>query len=242
MAVSIDGVPVHAGAFGARNHPDIVLPPASADSAGPTLAATTTTTTTAPALEPVTTDDRFRIASLSKLLTGTVVLQLVQDGDLQLDQAVGGILGSYLGVNVSGTPAASITVRQLLSHTSGFGVYQNTFFRGGADSCPDAVRRGLGRGLEFSPGTTYNYSNMNFCALGVLIEAVTGQDYLDAVYQRLLTPLGITGMRLAGTFDRDPTGGDPPVESRAQLHGGARPGRRMGRHAPGPGAHRRRSR
>ena len=140
VAVSIDGVPVHAAAFGTRNHPDIVLPPASADSAGPTLAATTTTT--APALEPVTTDDRFRIASLSKMLTGTVVLQLVQDGHLQLDQAVGGILGSYLGVDVSGTPAASITVRQLLSHTSGFGVYQNTFFGGGADSCPDAVRRG----------------------------------------------------------------------------------------------------
>ena len=55
------------------------------------------------------------------------------------------------------------------------------------------MRRGLGRGLEFAPGTTYNYSNMNFCALGVLIEAVTGQDYLDAVYERLLTPLGITG-------------------------------------------------
>ena len=69
---------------------------------------------------------------------------------------------------------------------------------------PGRRATGLGRGLEFSPGTTYNYSNMNFCRARRADRGGHRPDYLDAVYQRLLTPLGITGMRLAGTFDRDP--------------------------------------
>ncbi len=181
------------------------------------------------ALEPVDTSDRFRIASISKVITGTVVLQLVADGTLELDQPVGELLGDHLGVDVSGRPPAEITVRQLLSHTSGFNEFDHTFFRRGVESCREAAVRGLTLGVQFDPGTTYNYSNMNFCLLSILIEIVTGQPYETVVHERLLAPLGINGMRMAGTFDSATRRGRPPVVPQPQLHGGSRRRRHRGR-------------
>ncbi len=173
VAVMIEGDLVHASGFGVR----------VAGTFDPT--------------EPV---DRFRIASVSKVITATVTLQLVEDGLLAIDEPVGERVASYLGVTPTAA-AAQITVEQLLSHTSGFGTFYATFFQGGATSCPDAARQGLTSGTSAGG---YHYSNMNFCVLGMLIEAVTGVPYEQAVYERLLTPLGITGMRLASTFDVGP--------------------------------------
>lgn len=209
LAVSVDGVPVHESAFGVRNSPDIPLPPPPtvADSAATVGAPTTTITTTTvpgPPPEAVDTGDRFRIASISKMITGTVVLQLVADGTLALDEPVGALVAAHLGVDVGGRPVEMVTVRQLLSHTAGFGAFQRTFFERGVETCGDAARRGLRNGLQFSPGTTFEYSNMNFCVLHQLIETVTGQPYEQVAYERLLAPLGLDGMRLAGTFDPRP--------------------------------------
>ncbi len=173
VAVMIEGELVHASAFGVR------------------VAGTFDNT------EPV---DRFRIASISKVITAVVTLQLVEDGLLTLDEPVGERVAAYLGVTPTAA-SAQITVEQLLSHTSGFGTFYATFFQGGATSCPDAARQGL---TSLAGGGGYRYSNMNFCVLGMLIEAVTGSTYEQAVYERLLTPLGITGMRLASTFDVGP--------------------------------------
>ena len=209
VAVSIDGVPVHAASFGDRNSPNIVLPPPEppTDSAAASTIATTTTstTTTIPVvLEPVDVSDRFRIASISKLITGTVALQLVADGTLTLDDPVGELLGDQLGVDVTGRPPAGITVRHLLSHTSGFSEFYDTFFSRRVESCREAAARGLDAGVQFDPGTTYEYSQMNFCLLSILIETVTGKPYETVVRERLLAPLGIDGMRLGGTFDPNP--------------------------------------
>ncbi|WP_162942537.1 serine hydrolase domain-containing protein [Desertimonas flava] len=210
LAVNIDGEAAHRSAGGVRNSPDMEVPPpatdppATGDAQTTTVATTTTTTVPGPPPEPVDVTDRFRVASISKVITGTVVLQLVADGQLQLDQAVGAALGNRLGVDVAGRPVEQVTVHQLLSHTAGFGVFDRTFFRGGASSCDEAGRIGLSEGIENQPGTTYRYSNMNFCLLGILIEIVTGQPYEQAVHDRLLDPLGLSGMRLAGTFDPRP--------------------------------------
>ena len=122
VAVSIDGVEVHASSFGDRNSPNMVPPPPEppTESSGASTIATTTTstTTTVPVvLEPVEVSDRFRIASISKVITGTVALQLVADGTLTLDDPVGELLGDQLGVDVTGRPPAAITVRHLLCAT-----------------------------------------------------------------------------------------------------------------------------
>ncbi len=106
-----------------------------------------------------------------------------------------------MGVGSPSAGVAGLTVRQLLTHTSGFPQYENLFFRNQVGSCEEAAAVGLTRSLQ---GAGYRYSNMNYCVLGVLIEQLTGQGYEQVVYERLLTPLGISGMRLAPTHDPGP--------------------------------------
>jgi D-alanyl-D-alanine carboxypeptidase len=152
--------------------------------------------------DPVEIGDRFRIGSISKTITAIVTLQLVDDGVLTLDEPVGHILVEYLGMASYDPDVDAITVRELLSHTAGFPGHQGTFFSNGADSCHDAAVQGLARDVR--SGNGYDYANMGYCVLGVLIEAVTGKTYERVVYERLLTPLGISGMRLPGTHDLGP--------------------------------------
>jgi len=135
--------------------------------------------------DQVAAGDRFRVASISKVITSITVLRLVQAGRLDLPSP---------GV-------AAITPRHLLTHRSGIAQYEDLMFRRQVESCDQAAATGLSRSLERTPGTTLRYSNLNFCLLGLLIEEVTGRPYADVVQDQLLTPLGLEGMRLAGTFD-----------------------------------------
>ncbi len=151
--------------------------------------------------EAAVPSDRFRIASNSKILAAIVVMQLVHEGELSLDEPVGARLAGLLGVQLADPRARSMTVRELLSHTSGLAAYSSTFFGGLVGSCEAAAKRGLTRPLASQPGTTYVYSNMNFCLLGLLVADIEGRPYEDVVQDRVLTPLGIHDMRMAGTFD-----------------------------------------
>jgi D-alanyl-D-alanine carboxypeptidase len=174
VAVMIGGRVVHEGAFGQR----------------------------VPGGDPVDTGDRFRVASISKTITAIVAMQLVDDGVLGLDDPVGDVVAGHLGVADPDPDVSSITLRELLSHTAGFPKHENTFFGAGATSCTDAAVQGLSSGVSASGA--YRYSNMSYCVLGVLIEAVTGKTYERVVHERLLGPLGIEGMRLTGTYEVGP--------------------------------------
>jgi D-alanyl-D-alanine carboxypeptidase len=176
VAVLVDGQLVHQGAFGVR---------------------------VAGTIEPTEVTDRFRIASISKTITAIVIMQMVERGELSLDQPVGQILIDHLGVAPTDPDAPNLTVRQLLSHTSGFPKYQSVFFGNGAISYADAARIGMSGPVSPAPGG-YTYSNMNFVALSVLIEAITGETYERVVTDRLLAPLGFTDMRMTSTFDLGP--------------------------------------
>lgn len=173
VAVSIGGDVVHRAAFGFRD-------PATGDPAEP--------------------HDRFRVASISKTITAITAMQLVEDGLVGLDDPVGQLVADSIGAGEVGS-SGRLTLRQLLTHRSGFGKYQPTFFRGGADDCVEAARTGLRSGAS---GGGYVYSNMNYCVAGLAIEALTGLSYEQAVYRYLLTPLGLSGMRLAPTIDPGP--------------------------------------
>lgn len=175
VAVMVDGRVVHQAAFGER------------------VAGTG---------DPVETTDRFRIASISKTVTAIVTMQLVEAGLLTLDDPVGPRLTEHLGLTEYDPDVATITVRELLSHTAGFPEHESTFFAAGATSCVDAASQGLRSGVR--SGSTFDYSNMSYCVLGILIEAVTGKTYERVVYERLLTPLGISGMRMSSTYDLGP--------------------------------------
>ena len=155
----------------------------------------------APSGDAVEVGDRYRVASISKVVTAITTLRLVEQGLIGLDDPVGARLAARVGVASPASGVDQITVRHLLTHRSGIAQYENLMFRRQVESCEQAGASGLSRALERAPGTKLRYSNLNFCLLGLLIEDVTGQPYDDVARAELLSPLGVDGMRLAGTFD-----------------------------------------
>ena len=143
------------GAFGYRvppAAPPLELVPVDSSIPVATEASTTTLAITEPP-DLVEQDDRFRIASISKMITATVVLQIVEAGQLPLDEPVGDALAAHLGVTIAdgdvpdghGAPVAVAHVR--LPDVPGH------VLRRAVDSCPAAAAEGLGRGLRALPGT-----------------------------------------------------------------------------------------
>lgn len=131
----------------------------------------------------------FRVASITKMATALVVLRLCDEGLLALDQPVAEALPEP-------HPALEgVTVRHLLSHTSGLrdGDFERVLLKGGA--YPEALSRGS------SPGEKMVYSNLGFGLLGCAVEFVTGLCVEDAFRERLFAPLGmrasLAGERLA---------------------------------------------
>ena len=152
---------------------------------------------------PNALDTRFRIGSLTKPLTATLVMQLVQAGLLRLDDQ----LGERLPDLYAGTPAAAITIGQLLDHTSGLrdipGNYNDPWWQGPARHAytPEAFARAWIPGeLDGVPGAAFRYNNNGYFLLGLLIERATGKSYEDNMRQRIFAPLGMhdSGLYKAG--------------------------------------------
>lgn len=153
---------------------------------------------------PLTTSSRFRLASISKVPLAIVVMQLVQEGRLQLDRPFAEQWDGMPAVNDA--RARRITVRQLLQHTSGFSNLRGMFFGGEGTDWRAAAVTAIGSTLDTDPGTKFRYSNANFVILATLVEQVTGLAFDEAIRQRVLAPLGIESARLTGTRLSDPTG------------------------------------
>lgn len=171
--------------------------------------------------EPVQPTSLFRIASVTKAITAVAILTLVDAGRLALDDTVFPLLAFAPPPHASPDPRlAAITVQHLLVHAGGWDSAQSfdpqglPFSRmaaasvGLADPAEAAtiVRFMLGEPLDFDPGTRQAYSNFGFNVLGRVIEHVSGQPYADYVRDHVLTPAGITSMRLGRTrlADRAP--------------------------------------
>ena len=137
-----------------------------------------------------TTDSVFQIGSITKLWTSSLVMQLVDEGKLELDATVRSHLPDF---RIADEDAASrITVRQLLTHTSGFegDIFTDT---GLGDDC---VERYLGVLHDvpqlFPPGALWSYNNAGFCVLGRVVEVLRGKPYDACLREHLIKPLGIT--------------------------------------------------
>ena len=142
---------------------------------------------------------RFRVGSITKTFTATVVLQLVDEGKLSL----GDTLESRLpGVVPRG---AEITIRQLLQHRSGLVNYTDytSWLKGpsraGTLMPIDLLRFAGSKPLLFDPGTQWSYSNTNYVALGLVIEQITGSSYADELRRRIFEPLGLDKTELPQT-------------------------------------------
>ncbi len=137
-----------------------------------------------------TADSVFQIGSITKLWTSTLVMQLVDEGLVELDAPIRRYLPEFRIADESA--AAQITVRQLLTHTSGF--EGDIFTDTGRDD--DCVAKYLGVLHEvpqlFPPGELWSYNNAGFCVLGRLVEVLRGSPYDVCLRERLLAPLGVT--------------------------------------------------
>ena len=160
---------------------------------------------------PLKATDRFRIYSIAKTFTATVVLQLVDEGVLTLDDTVTKWLDEPV---VSQIPHVErITLRQLLNHTSGIYDYADDTdspFWADAFLGPNAdwtkvwtieELLGYAAGAKhppyFAPGAGNHYSNTNYLLLGLVVEAATGRRYGDELRERILTPLALHDTFLA---------------------------------------------
>ncbi|MEW9139521.1 serine hydrolase domain-containing protein [Bacillus wiedmannii] len=152
--------------------------------------------------KPMKTDFRFRIASVTKTFTATVVLQLAGENRLNLDDSIEKWLPGVIQGN--GYDAKQITIRQILNHTSGIAEYSRTkeadFFknRNKSFTAEDLVKLGLSLPPDFAPGKGWSYSNTGYVLLGILIEKVTGNSYAEEIENRIIEPLELSNTFLPG--------------------------------------------
>lgn len=145
---------------------------------------------------PMTTDMHSRIGSVTKTFTGTVIMQLAQEGKLSLSDP---IEKYYAGI----PDGDRITLEQLANMTSGIASYYTEPFLeryfGNPETTfkPDElIAYGVAESPTFEPGAQFNYSNTNTILLGRVIEAVTGQTAAEVFKQRVYEPLGMTATSL----------------------------------------------
>ncbi|MGV0791502.1 serine hydrolase domain-containing protein [Mycolicibacterium sp. XJ1819] len=146
--------------------------------------------------EPMTVDTVFDIASLTKpIATATAVMQLHEHGDVDFDAPVQGYLPEF---NPSNDPQrARVTVRMLLTHTSGLPGDLDLRDPWGLERADKAegLRRALTTPLQSEPGAVFRYSDIGFVLLGALIERLTGQTEDVYVQSNVFTPLGMDDTR-----------------------------------------------
>ncbi|PEF72233.1 D-alanyl-D-alanine carboxypeptidase [Bacillus pseudomycoides] len=152
--------------------------------------------------KPMKTDFHFRIASVTKTFTATVVLQLAAENRLNLDDSIEKWLPGVIQGN--GYDAKQITIRQILNHTSGIAEYSRSkeadFFKNTKKSftAEELVKIGLSLPPDFAPGKGWSYSNTGYVLLGILIEKVTGNSYAEEIENRIIEPLELSNTFLPG--------------------------------------------
>lgn len=137
-------------------------------------------------------DTKISLGSINKMFTTVAILRLVDEGRLSLDDAVATHLPGVLRDDV----ARRVTIRHLLTHTSGLGDFLFTpemvpLSRARFRTLADYAPRLADDTLDFAPGTDWSYSNTGFLVLGLLLEKVTGRDYHDHVRETIFAPLGM---------------------------------------------------
>ncbi len=145
---------------------------------------------------PVTPETVFQSGSLGKQFTSTAVMLLVQDGKLALTDSITKFFPN--------APASwkAITVRHLLTHTSGIPDYTTDAMDYRRDYTEDELAQmAFGLTPEFPPGSRWNYSNTGYVLLGIIIHKVSGQFYGDVLRERVFKPLGMQSARVISEAD-----------------------------------------
>ena len=135
-----------------------------------------------------TPEMRYSIGSISKQFTAAAVLMLQEQGKLKLDDAVGKYVPGL-------TRGDEVTIREILSHTSGYQDYWPEDYVMTPMLKPESAQQILDtwakKPLDFEPGTKWQYSNTNFVIAGRIVEQVAGEPLMDFITQRIFRPLGM---------------------------------------------------
>ncbi|MGH0589399.1 serine hydrolase domain-containing protein [Bacillus mycoides] len=174
--------------------------------------------------KPMKTDFRFRIGSVTKTFTATVVLQLAEENSLNLDDSIEKWLPGVIQGN--GYDDKQITIRQLLNHTSGIAEYTRSKGFNLMDTkksyrAEELVKMGISMPPDFAPGKSWSYSNTGYVLLGILIEKVTGNSYAEEIENRIIEPLELSNTFLPGNSSVIP--GTKHARGYIQLDGASEP-------------------
>jgi CubicO group peptidase (beta-lactamase class C family) len=147
-------------------------------------------TPTTPAV-PATPQMRYSIGSISKQFTAATILMLQEEGKLSLDDPIGKYVPGL-------TRGGEVTIRQILSHTSGYQDYWPEDYVMTPMLAPESAQQILDtwakKHLDFEPGTQWQYSNTNFVIAGRIVETVTGHPLMDFLATRIFRPLGMNSV------------------------------------------------
>ncbi|MGC9158682.1 MAG: serine hydrolase domain-containing protein [Terracidiphilus sp.] len=179
-------------------------------------------TAEAPALA-ATPEMRYSIGSISKQFTAAAILMLEQEGKLSLDDPVGKYVPGL-------TRGSQITIREILSHTSGYQDYWPEDYVMAPMLKPESAGQILDtwgrKPLDFEPGTQWQYSNTNYVIAGRIVEAVSGEPLMEFLAARIFRPLG---MQSVWNSDQRPLGKDEPMGDYRHALGPLRPAPKEGR-------------
>ncbi|MFI7708454.1 serine hydrolase domain-containing protein [Nonomuraea sp. NPDC049480] len=162
---------------------------------------------------PRTPHERFRVGSITKAFTATLVLQLAAERKLSLNDTVEQWLPGLVKGN--GNDGSKITIRQLLNQTSGLynmyldekmlykysgpGFLEHRFDKVNPE---ELIAVAMAYPPYFEPGTAFRYSNANYDLAGMIVEKATGKPYADQLARRIARPLGLSGTYLPGNETR----------------------------------------
>jgi CubicO group peptidase (beta-lactamase class C family) len=139
---------------------------------------------------PIDLNTKFNLGSMNKMFTAVAIAQLAQAGKLSFTDNVGKHLPDYPNKEV----ADKVTIHQLLTHTSGMGMYFGEKFAAQREKLLTIAAHlplFAGDPLAFPPGEKFQYSNAGYMLLGAIIEKVSGQDYYSYVQEHIYTPAGM---------------------------------------------------
>ena len=155
---------------------------------------------------PATPEMRYSIGSISKQFTAAAILLLQEQGKLSLNDKVAKFIPDL-------TRANEVTIRQLLSHTSGYQDYWPQDYVMPIMLKPvtaqEILTRWARKPLDFDPGTKWQYSNTNYVIAGVIVEKASGMPLLQFLRQKIFAPLGmksVANIDEGKLGDTDPTG------------------------------------
>src|SRR5256714_3624174 len=157
---------------------------------------------------PIDLNTKFNLGSMNKMFTAIAIAQLAQAGKLSFTDTVGKHLPDYPNKEV----ADKVTIHQLLTHTSGLGMYFGEKFKEQREKLVTVAAHlplFAADPLAFPPGEKFQYSNAGYMLLGAIIEKVAGQDYYSYVQEHIYKP---AGMNDTGFYD--------PAKETSHLAGG----------------------